>query len=74
MKACSPVQSNSVILLRSMLDKGLSAGEAARQTGISTDLFGRLIRKDKNISYRTAARLKAVFGSAVIRINEPLQT
>lgn len=73
MKARSPVQSNSANLLRSMLDKGLTAGEAAKQVGISTDLFGQLIRRDKSISYRTASRLKAVFGSAAIRITDPAQ-
>lgn len=71
MKTTSTIRSNAQFLMTALLDKGLTVSAAARETKISNDLFGKLLRKNKPISYRTAGKLKAQFGDSAIRISEP---
>lgn len=62
------VKSNAAALMAAVVSKGLTFGEAAQMCGMNADVFGRCARFNKIISPKTAGKLRAVFGDAVITI------
>ena len=62
------VKSNAAALLAAVVSKGITFYEAAQMCGVSVDLFGKCARRNKIISAKTAGRLQAIFGDAVITI------
>lgn len=62
------IKTNAAALLSAVLDREMTACDAARACGIHRDTFFELIRRDKKITLRTAAKLRKVFGDRVIQI------
>lgn len=62
------IVSNAAALTAAVVDRGLTATQAAREANICPDTFFPLIRHDKPVSLKTAGKLRATFGDAVIRI------
>ena len=60
------IRSNTAIILRAIVDSGMTVTEAAKTAGIGKDLFGRLLRGDCLLSIRTACRLKRAFGDRAV--------
>lgn len=68
----SRVRNNSAAIVSAMLARNLSAKAAAELSGIGKATFSQLIQKDSHISYSTASKLQAIFGSDTIAIT-PLE-
>ena len=67
------VTSNATGLVAAVIERGLTATQAARAAKIARDTFDRLIRVDAPINFRTASKLKAAFGDNAIKINSTAQ-
>ena len=67
------IQSNSAAILDAMISKGLSAGEAAQAVGVHVDTLTYLLKADRPIQYKTAAKLRKTFGEDSITILPPAQ-
>ena len=66
----SIICSNSRYVLREMISRGLNATQAAAEANLRLDLFGKIIRQDKPISYKTAGRLTATFGADAVKFSD----
>lgn len=64
----SRVENNAAAILDAMIEKGMSAAEAAKATGLNPATFTELIKRDRPVQYKTAAKLVAVFGEAAVTI------
>lgn len=69
----SRTKSNSTAIINALLKRGLTAQQAAREAGISNDIFGNLIRSDRHCSIKVASKLRAAFGSDAVTVTEPAQ-
>lgn len=67
------VQNNSAAILDAMINKGLSACEAAQAVGVHVDTLTYLLKADRPIHYKTAAKLKKAFGENSVTILPPAQ-
>lgn len=66
-------KSNSTALIKTLLTRGLTAQQAAREANISGDTFAALLKTDRHISLKTASKLRATFGTDSVTITEPAQ-
>lgn len=66
-------KSNSTALIKTLLTRGLTVQQAAREANISGDTFAALLKADRHISIKTAAKLRATFGTDTVTITEPTQ-
>lgn len=65
------VFSNATGLVAAVMERGLTATQAARSANMSRDAFDRAIKADVPLTLKTAARLKAAFGADVVKFNQP---
>jgi len=73
MKKTNQLLSDSRTLTARLIDRGLTATDAARAAGISPDTFYPLIRHDRKISLKTASKLRSAFGADTVKFTEPAQ-
>ena len=73
MKSSKRILSDARTLTERLLDRGLTATEAARAAGLSPDTFYPLIRSDRKVSLKTASKLRSAFGDDTIKFTEPAQ-
>ena len=59
--------SDAHALTKTLLDRKLTARDAATAANINDGTFRALLRRDRKISLKTAGKLKATFGDNVIK-------
>lgn len=67
MKGRPQIMSNAQVLMKAILERGLTIGEAAKLSSVSPDLLGACMHSDRYISPKTAGRLLAAFGAEAIQ-------
>lgn len=70
MKDRQRILSNARMLTQVLIDRGLTATDAARAAGLSPDTFYPLIRSDRKVSLKTASKLRAAFGVDTVKFTE----
>lgn len=59
--------SDANALTKALIDRQLTARDAATAANIDDGTFRALLRRDKKISLKTAGKLKKTFGDAAIK-------
>lgn len=61
------VMCDAKALASAIVERQLTARDAAKTAGLAMDTFQILVHRDKKITLRTAGKLRAAFGDAVIK-------
>lgn len=64
------LRSNPDAIIKSLNQKNLNAGDAAKSAGITKFMLSRVISSNKPISYSTAQKLTRFFGDDSVSIVE----
>ena len=67
------LKSNSAAILAAMFSADMTATEAAKACGINRNNFSPMLKADRPIHYKTAAKLRKTFGEDSITILPPAQ-
>lgn len=59
---------NSQVVLDSLIEQGLTITAAARKAGIDRELFQSLLRSNRAVTVKTAAKLRRHFGADAITV------
>ena len=60
------IMCNSQVVLDSLIESGLPITAAARKAGINRELFQSLLKGDRAVTVKTAAKLRRHFGNDAI--------
>lgn len=63
------VKINSAELVKSLLDRQLSAKEAERIVGVTPAYLSQLLQCDRHVGYKLASKFRSEFGDRAITIN-----
>ena len=67
------LQSNSAAILAAMIERGYDLQRASEVCNIHPSNFSVLLKADKEIYFKTAAKLKKAFGDDAVTILPPAQ-